>query len=634
MDRICFIAAMLSCSLAVPFLSAHDDGKGRDAQAPYSGPGFRAAVDQTVPLAFHAQAVQLRSWIPLGEFGESIVSANDCWGYVSGSGREYALIGLSHGTGFAEITDPDDVKVIDVVTGPVSGWRDIKVYGDYAYVVSEGGGGVQIIDLSQIDAGTVSLVRSFSSPGVVQTHNVAINETSGFLYRCGGAANGLRIYDLSDPVEPAYVGSWSDRYVHDAQAVTYQEGPYAGREIAFCAAGLDFGETNTGLSIVDVTDKQNIVTLAHYEYPGSSYAHQGWLSPDRHYFYLNDESDEFERQIPSTTHVIDVSNLTEPVEAVTFTNGSMAVDHNLYTRDNLIFEANYRNGLRVFDASNPLAPVEIGFYDTYPEDDEARFNGLWSNYPFFPSGIVIGSDIEKGLFVWRIETRPLNAEAQTRLLFPWVSNSDTFESTIHVSNHGPTQATIVLTARRENGDSEQTTEHLIPARGFLEIKAADFFRVLGKGAGYAVLLESESQTLSGRWVTNDRTQFSPSQGLAVALPTDGETHQNVAATVVLGAMPGNETLFSAPVIVNTGAAPADITLYYFDKNGGLVITDRLESVQPFSPATPRIIDAATGNLYAVAVCETANITGAVFVFNNQGQSSIANTTSITNFVIP
>jgi len=46
--------------------------------------------------------------------------------------------------------------------------------------------------------------------------------------------------------------------------------------------------------------------------------------------------------------------------------------------------------------------VPHAYFDTYPEDDNPSFNGLWNNYPYFASGTIIGSDIEKGLFVWRL----------------------------------------------------------------------------------------------------------------------------------------------------------------------------------------------------------------------------------------
>ncbi|MCA9295091.1 MAG: choice-of-anchor B family protein, partial [Phycisphaerales bacterium] len=154
--------------------------------------------------------------------------------------------------------------------------------------------------------------------------------------------------------------------------------------------------------ILDVTDKSNIDLLTRYQYPTSpQYSHQCWLSEDHTLLYLNDELNEQNEGLTSTMHVIDVSDLSNPVEINAITNGNSAITHNLYVKDDKIFAANYRSGLRIFDASSdPTDPTEIAYFDTYPGSNSAQFNGLWSSYPFFPSGIVIGSDLERGLFVW------------------------------------------------------------------------------------------------------------------------------------------------------------------------------------------------------------------------------------------
>ena len=401
----CITLLVLIMIWATIAASAHqDDPKILDRQPRFEGPGYRFDLaNKTGEPEFPSSGIQLMAWLTLPEFGSHSM-ANDCWGYTSGSGREYAIIGLRGGTAFVEVSQPGNPQIIDVLSGPSSSWRDIKTYRHYAYAVSEGGGGIQVFDLEQIDAGIVTLAADITEGGNTATHNVAIDEASGFLYRTGGSGNGLRIYDLTDPVNPDLVASWDDKYVHDAQIVTYTEGPYAGRQIAFACAGFNGGWVNTGLSIIDVTDKSDLQVLAHYEFPNPVYSHQGWLSEDKQLFYLNDELDEQDLNVQTTTHVIDVSDLSDPVQVSTFTSGSSAIDHNLYVHDGRIFEANYRSGLRVFsNTEDPRNPVEVAFFDTYPDSDSANFNGLWSVYPFFPSGTIIGSDIERGLFVWRLE---------------------------------------------------------------------------------------------------------------------------------------------------------------------------------------------------------------------------------------
>jgi len=419
------LLALALPSLAATFAAPHeDDPKVLDRRPPYRGPGFRPVQEIAGRLAagasgvggrtqgavgdelgqgsiqFDHQGVHLLSWLPPGELSDTTYGANDCWGYVSPSGREIGIIGLFDGAAFVDLTIPSDPVQIGHVPGVPSLWRDIKVFQNYAYIVTEGDGGIQVVDLSGVDGGVVTLVNTVTSGGTLATHNVALDEVSGYLYRCGGNGQGIRVYDLNaDPAAPQYVGSWSSRYVHDAQVVTYTSGPYAGRQIAFLCGGLNNGFSQPGLTVLDVTDKGNMFVRSQVTYPQPAYSHQAWLGPDRHYLYLDDELDEGGGK-QTRTIVLDVSDLDDVQVASTFTASTTAIGHNLYARGSTIFEANYRSGLRVFDATDPLAPTEVGWFDTWPGDDHAAFNGLWSNYPFFPSGIVIGSDVEKGLFVW------------------------------------------------------------------------------------------------------------------------------------------------------------------------------------------------------------------------------------------
>ncbi|MGE4631440.1 MAG: choice-of-anchor B family protein [Planctomycetota bacterium] len=382
-----------------------DDPKDRDGQRPYNGPGYRSDLPGPQPFGpvggFESDGVNLEAWIPLNEMG-SPASGNDCWGYTAPSGREYALMGHSSGTTVVEITNPGNPTIIGTVAGPNSLWRDIKTYQNFAYSVSEGGGGIQVIDLSDVDNGVITELAAVTTGGTASSHNVAIDVESGFLYRCGGGSNGLRFYRLQNPEAPVFEGSWGNDYVHDAQVVRMLAGPFAQREIAF----LCTGNGPVSFDILDVTVKTNIVTLGTLIYPGGAYSHQGWLSPDQQYFYLGDELDEGPG-VPTKTFVIDVSDLTNPTLVDEYTNGNAAIGHNLYTVGDTILEANYRSGMRILTATDPLNIQETGFFDTYPDDDGAQFNGLWSLYPYFPSGIVIGSDRERGLFVWSIGEDPI-----------------------------------------------------------------------------------------------------------------------------------------------------------------------------------------------------------------------------------
>ncbi|MFU8829564.1 MAG: choice-of-anchor B family protein, partial [Phycisphaerales bacterium] len=422
--------------------SAHpDDPKVLDRMPPVVAEAYRRDDPQRGTPEFDSLDVELLSWLPINVFNTGANGAADIWGYTSPSGREYALLTLSNALSFVEVTNPGDAQIIGTFPAPQSLWHDVKVYGHHAYAVSEGGGGIRIYDMSGIDSGQITLVGAVLEGGTAATHNVAINTESGYLYRTGGQNNGLRIYSLANPAAPQLVGSWSDRYVHDAQVVTYPSVMINGqlaffREIAFCCSGFNGGQVDTGLTILDVTNKSNPVVLAQTAYSDRAYSHQAWLSEDRKYLFLNDELDEQNFGMPTTTRVFDVSDLGNPVEVTTFTNGSSAIDHNLYVKGDLMYAANYRSGLRIFDVSDPLEAEEIAYFNTFPGSDSANFNGAWSSYPFFESGTIIVSDIERGLFVLKHQPRQLQVAAVTEVPAIVSPAGQTIELTISEVNGG------------------------------------------------------------------------------------------------------------------------------------------------------------------------------------------------------
>jgi len=345
----------------------------------------------TAHAQFNANKVKLYSQLDLGQLGVS--SGNDCWGYTSPSGREYVIMGTATKTIFIEITDPVNPVIIHSQTHANSFTADMKVYQHYCYTIGDRYS-MQILDMSNIDNGVVTLAatKSFS------THNIALNEDSGFAYLCASNINsGITALDLSDPLNPTVAGSTNPtgNHVHDAQIITYTTGQYAGREIAFCPSG------QSGFDIIDMTDKSNMVRLSHTVYTGLNYSHQCWIDDNHQYVYLNDELDELNGDTPTTrTLVFDVSDLSNPFLASTFTSGTPSTDHNLYIRNGFLYEANYKSGLRLFDISkNPTDPPQVGWFDTYPANDNTGFSGAWSVYPFYDSGTIIVSDIDRGLFV-------------------------------------------------------------------------------------------------------------------------------------------------------------------------------------------------------------------------------------------
>lgn len=420
------VRAVLCLSFVMPVWAHDGDRKLLDKELPYFGPGWTPGNGPEGPQ-FAASGVALHAWLSLNDLATLAGlpinfpsdNGNSCWGYVSPSGREYAIMGLHRGTIFIEITDPQNPTYVGFVDGPDSLWRDMKTFQDHCYAISEGGSGIQIISMANIDGVTnrIQHVGNITTGGTAATHTLFINEATGRLYRCGGGSNGLRIYTLvpatgfpaASKTNPGFMGSWTDRYVHECQVLSYTTGPYAGKEIVFACSENGPPYSNPGLDILDVTSVGSIVNLypPRVTWPSGAFSHQIWVSPDRRYGYINDELDESNFGIACRTVIVDLRFLvdgafTTPSVAGFYQNGNPSVDHNLYVNGNLILASNYRSGLRIFCVDDPLAPAEIGFFDTYPANDSPNFNGLWNNYSFFPSGTVIGSDIERGLFIWDI----------------------------------------------------------------------------------------------------------------------------------------------------------------------------------------------------------------------------------------
>ncbi|MBT8144986.1 MAG: choice-of-anchor B family protein, partial [Gammaproteobacteria bacterium] len=369
--------------------------------------GQAHACEGGVAEGFACNNVDLMSFTPLTQLGGG--TANDIWGWTDAlTGKEYALLGKTGGTAFVDISDP--VEPLYLGTLPThtqaSTWRDIKVHADHAFIVSEAADhGMQVFDLTQLRGLTTpqNFVATTHYDGFGAAHNIAINTDSGFAYAVGtrnfddGCAGGLHMVDISTPTQPQFAGCYSgDGYTHDAQCVIYTgpDSEHQGKEICF-----NYNEDT--LTIVDVTNKATPVQLARVTYFGSGYTHQGWVTEDQAYLLLDDEKDELAYGHNTRTYIWDIGDLDAPVVSGSYLSSVPAIDHNQYIRGSFAFQANYRAGLRILDISNIASGslVENGYFDTYPGSDGADFDGSWSVYPYFPSGHVIVSGIDEGLFV-------------------------------------------------------------------------------------------------------------------------------------------------------------------------------------------------------------------------------------------
>lgn len=357
---------------------------------------------------YPCDAVDLLEFLPLSGMGGA-GSANDIWGWTHApSGREFALVGLSNGTAFVEITVPDAVVYLGKLpTHTVnSTWRDIKTYAGHAFIVSEASGhGLQVFDLAQllsVASPPVTFTATAHYDGFGNAHNIVVDEASGHAYAVGTStcSGGLHMVNIQTPASPSGAGCFSaDGYTHDAQCLLY-DGPdpdYQGHEV--CVASNE-----DTVTIVDVTNKAAPVQISRTPYPGNGYTHQAWLTESREHLLVDDELDEQSFGHNTRTYVWDLRDLDAPELLGHFQSPTPAIDHNQYVVGDYAFQANYRSGLRILhlgDLDAPAGPeiTQVGFFDVYPTSDSANFNGAWSVYPYFESGVVIVSGIEQGLFV-------------------------------------------------------------------------------------------------------------------------------------------------------------------------------------------------------------------------------------------
>ncbi len=387
--------------------------------------GGDVACENGTADVFDCDHVDIVSFLPVEQMGGSRgVEVNDMWGWTDPvTGTEWALVGRYDGTSFIDLSDPGNPRYVGDLPltegANPSVWRDIKVYRDHAFIVSDGAGehGMQIFDLAQLRDVTgppVTFEATALYWGIHSAHNVIINEETGFAYAVGsnGGGNtcggGLHMMDIREPLNPTFVGCFTSQSgapaSHDAMCITYAgpDAEHRGKEICF-------GSNGRMLSIADVTDKSAPVELAASDYPNRSYTHQGWIDEAHEYFYMNDEIDEVDGSVPSTRTLIwDVRDLDDPILAAEHFSENRASDHNLYIRGDLMYQSNYVAGLRILDISDRENPVEIGFLDTVPwGEDEPGFAGSWSNYPYFESGIIVVTSGKEGVFVVRRVPRVL-----------------------------------------------------------------------------------------------------------------------------------------------------------------------------------------------------------------------------------
>ncbi|MFK7922863.1 MAG: choice-of-anchor B family protein [Bacteroidia bacterium] len=305
---------------------------------------------------------------------------NDIWGYTDSQNNEYALVGVTTGVSIVDLSIPTNPVELHFMPDTFSNWRDLKTFGSYAYVSNETHGGIRIIDMSALPGNVI--YKDTIIAGVTTSHNIYLDD--GYLYVVGtnNFSGGMAIFDLNtDPWNPNFVGSYDVRYVHDV---------YVRNDTAYLA------EIEKGfLSIVDVSDKTNLVTVGERTY-NDAFTHNTWLSDNSNICFTTDEYDEAYINAWDVSDPSDIQYLDQIRSSV---SDETAAPHNVHVLNDYLFTSYYRDGLHITDASRPGNLVEVGYYDTADTLDGGGFNGAWGAYPFLPSGLILVSDIEKGLFI-------------------------------------------------------------------------------------------------------------------------------------------------------------------------------------------------------------------------------------------
>ena len=325
----------------------------------------------------------------LGSFDYSTSQGNDIWGWVDSNGNEYALVGLRKGFSVVNVTNPASPVEEFFISDSNSVWRDIKTWGNYAYVTTEADAGLLIVDLTDMTGSTYWHVSQFINPTsgssvtFTSAHNLYIDEHGVcYIFGAGSVSGGtpsegaIFLDVAASPINPVYLGDWDDEYIHDG--MVRGDTMYAG-----CI--------NTGdLYIVDVSSKTNPVVLGTHQTP-NAFTHNAWVSDDGDYVFTTDEKPG---AYLAAYDVSDLSNIQE-VDRIQSNTGSNSIPHNTHVDGNFLVTSYYRDGTTVHDITYPENMIQVAYFDSYSGSGNG-FDGCWGTYPFLPSGNIISSEINSG----------------------------------------------------------------------------------------------------------------------------------------------------------------------------------------------------------------------------------------------
>lgn len=452
-------------------------------------------------------------------------TASDIWGYAANS-REYALVGLNTGVAIVDVTDPTNPDELQFLQGyaPGTDWWDIKTWGNYAYVINEGGNGLMIIDLSNLPGTATS---TFWTTGNYSTaHDIFIDE-NGIAYIVGMNIlnGGVLMLDLNtNPTNPTVIGNYTTTYVHDLYV----------RGDTMWTANVNDGE----FAVVDISNKANPVLMA-VQATTKNTTHNLWLSDDGNYLFTTDEVTD---AYIESYDVSDLNNITR-LDLYQSSPGENVIPHNVFLKGNFGIISYYRDGVVVIDVTYPDNVVEVGNFDTSPNYSGNGFNGCWGVYPYLPSGNIIASDIEEGLYVLGVNY------VQAAQLDGTVTDANT---TLPISN-------AVVTIQNQNITANTSTN----GEYVTGILSSGQFNIIYSKTGYVSQVEQNVLLQNGVRNTVD-VQLTASTNTSLTLTVkDSATNTPIPnAQVLIESPAGFSTYYTADAsgVLTINSIPSD---YYY-----------------------------------------------------------------------
>ncbi len=440
---------------------------------------------------FDCSNVDLLAHLPLTQMSSDPHAGSDIWGHVDlNSGKEYALMGLYDGIIIVDVTDPIAPKEVGTIDGVFSSWRDVKVYQyfddsinlwqAYAYATTEGANDgttdyVTIIDLNNLP-NSVSVVEK--NQVVTTAHNLYItnidyslniklpNQTPSLqLIGTNSRGGAFQSFQLNQPktLLPGGEFNYGNGYTHDGASLTIDDQRSVnncGISSGSCTVFIDFNEKEMKLWNITDPNKPSSLGVATYDdVPiNNQYIHSGWGTEDKNFVLLHDEFDEARGGLNTTVRIFSITDLANPIQVGQWTGTTQAIDHNGFVRGNRYYMSNYERGLTILDITDPTTPVEVGFFDTYTPDNSSNFNGAWGVYPFLPSGNILVSDINSGLYILKD-----NAKASAKGQFSFTNKEVTTEQgttlDIIVERNGVnTDESVTVSYQVIQGSAEQGSD--------------------------------------------------------------------------------------------------------------------------------------------------------------------------------